>query len=148
MPAPMMYSLGSGTELAPSRAQRAPGRAGIDLAFAPLGSGSQQLQQMARSDDPQVGQDWLNEVSAWWRRHAYYPPEAGQNGEQGNVTVKVIVRHDGTVELVRLEDQARSPWLNMASVAVFRGATLPPLPAGVSAAEIPLHFTIHYIIVN
>ncbi len=144
----MMYSLGPSTESAPSRAQRSPRRSGVDLAFAPVGSGSARFQPTARSDNDQVGQDWLNQVSAWWHQHAYYPEEAGVNGEQGDVTVKLIVRHDGTVESVRLEDRSGSPWLNMGSVAIFRGATLPPLPSGVTADQIPLHFTIHYIIVN
>jgi hypothetical protein len=26
-----------------------------------------------------VSTDWLNLVTAWWQRHAYYPPQAGMN---------------------------------------------------------------------
>ncbi len=123
-------------------------RAGIDLSFAPVGRGSDRLQPNGRSDNPEVGEDWLNLVSAWWRRHSYYPPQAGENGEQGDVTVGVVVRHDGKVESVRIEDRSGSQWLDMASVAVFRDATLPPLPPDVTASSVPLHFTIHYIIEN
>ncbi len=70
------------------------------------------------------------------------------NGEQGVVTVALQVRHDGKIESVRLESRSGSQWLDMASVSVFRDAQLPPLPPDVTAAEIPLHFTIHYIIMN
>jgi periplasmic protein TonB len=143
----MAYSFGG-----PPRLQSAPrgigGRSSIDLAFAPAGRFADQLRDGAWSEDKQVGDDWYNLVAAWWRRHAYYPPEAGMNGEQGVATVKLVVRHDGKVESVQLEAGSGSQWLDMASVAIFRGATLPPLPSDVTSAAIPLHFTIHYIIVN
>ena len=141
---PMVYSLG------PSSRSSAPARAGrrqLDLAFAP-GSGADSLQPLARSDDPEVGEDWLQQVAAWFKRHGYYPPEAGMNGQQGIVTVGLKVRHDGQVEAIRLESRSGSPWLDMASLSVFRDAKLPPLPPDVTAAQIPLHFTIHYVILN
>jgi protein TonB len=140
----MAYSFGPQPRASP------PSRTGqrhLDLAFAP-GAGADRLQPLARSDDPEVGQDWLNQVAAWWKRHAYYPPEAGMNGQQGVVTVAMRVRRDGQVEAIRLESRSGFPFLDMASLSVFRDAKLPPLPQGVSAAEIPLHFTIHYVIVN
>ncbi len=146
-PAPMAYSFNGSPRSDPSR-PLAGRRSGIDLSFAPAGRSSDRLQPQARVDNDQVGEDWLNLVSAWWRRHAYYPAEAGMNGEQGDVTVRVVVRRDGKVESVRLEHSNRSPWLNMASVAVFRNANLPPLPADVTAESVPMHFTIHYMIIN
>ncbi len=143
----MAYSFG-----APPRQQAAPrgtgGHGAIDLAFAPAGRFSDQLREGAWSDDKDIGDNWFNLVAAWWKRHAYYPPEAGMNGEQGDATVKLLVRHDGKVESVQLEGGSGSQWLDMAAVAVFRGATLPPLPSDVTEATIPLHFTIHYIIIN
>lgn len=123
------------------------GRRHLDLAFAP-GSGADSLQPLASSDDPEVGEDWLSAVAAWFKRHGYYPPEAGMNGEQGIVTVGMEVRHDGQVEAIRLEGRSGSQWLDMGALAIFRDAKLPPLPANVSAAQIPLHFSIHYVIVN
>jgi periplasmic protein TonB len=146
-PTPMAYSFNGSPRSDPAR-PLAGRRSGIDLSFAPAGRFSDRLQPQARVDNDQVGEDWLNLVSAWWRRHAYYPPEAGNNGEQGDVTVRVVVRRDGKVESVQLEDRNRSPWLNMASVAVFRNATLPPLPSDVTAESVPMHFTIHYMIIN
>lgn len=122
-------------------------RHAIDLAFAP-GRFDDELQPFARADDPHIGDDWFSLLAAWYHRHGYYPPEAGMNGEQGVVTVRVLVRRDGKVESVQLESPTASPWLNMASVAVFRNADLPPLPSDVTEAVVPMHFTIHYIIVN
>jgi TonB family protein len=147
LPTPMAYSFGG-----PPRLQSAPhgigGRGAIDLAFAPAGRLADQLHDGAWSEDKQIGDDWFNLVAAWWRRHAYYPSEAGMNGEQGIATVKLVVRHDGRVESVRLEDSSGSQWLDMAAVAVFRNANLPPLPSDVTSAVVPLHFTIHYIIID
>ena len=143
----MTYSFG-----APLQSRAAPrstgGHGKIDLAFAPVDSFADQFREGARSDDKQVGEDWLNLVAAWWKRHAYYPPEAGENGQQGDATVKLLVRHDGKVEKVELESSSGYQWLDLESVAVFRGATLPPLPDTVAAASIPLHFTIDYVIIN
>ena len=141
----MVYSLGPRERTGPP--SNVP-RRGIDLAFAPAGSGADRLQPDARSDNPEVGENWLNEVSAWWHRHGYYPPEAGLNGEQGIVTVEMQVQHDGRVTAIRLEGRSGSQWLDMGALSVFRDAKLPPLPPDVTAAAIPLHFTIHYIIVN
>lgn len=143
-PTPMAYSFGPS---APRSSSPSPARnRGIDLAFAPAGSFADRLQQGAHSDDPNVGEDWLNLVSAWWNRHGYYPPQAGLNGEQGVVTVGLTVRHDGKVVAIRLEGRSGSQWLDLGALSVFRDAQLPPLPPDVSEREIPLHFTIHYII--
>jgi periplasmic protein TonB len=144
-PTPMNYSLGRPTR---SQIRSAQPQRGVDLAFAPLASGSDRYQPQARSDNPAVGADWLSEVAAWWQRHAYYPPQAGMNGEQGDVTVQMIVQHDGRVTYVHLERRSGSQWLDMASVAVFRDADLPPLPPEVRDKDITLHFTIHYVIVD
>ena len=141
----MSYSLGRPKH---SEIRSAQPRRGFDLAFAPLGSGSDRNQPRARSDNPAVGADWLSEVAAWWRQHAYYPPQAGMNGEQGDVTVALSVLHDGKVTYVHLERRSGSQWLDMASVAVFRDAQLPPLPPDVRDKAISLHFTIHYVIIN
>lgn len=144
-PMPMSYSLGRPTR---SQIRSAQPQRGFDLAFAPLGSGSDRYQPQARSDNPAVGADWLSEVAAWWHQHAYYPPQAGMNGEQGDVTVEMTVQHDGKVTYVHLERRSGSQWLDMASVAVFRDADLPPLPPEVRDKDITLHFTIHYVIIN
>jgi periplasmic protein TonB len=142
----MAYSFNGPTRADPVRPSFSR-RPSIDLAFAP-GRFDDELQPFARADDPHVGDNWFSLVAAWWRRHAYYPPEAGMNGEQGVVTVRVLVRRDGKVESVQLESPTSSPWLNMASVAVFRNADLPPLPSEVTDNAVPVHFTIHYVIVH
>ncbi|MGH7155188.1 MAG: energy transducer TonB [Acetobacteraceae bacterium] len=147
-PAPMAYSFGGPVQANPAVPRPLGRRPGIELSFAPVGRFSDRSQPDVRSDDPDVGPDWLNLVSAWWQRHAWYPPEAGINNEQGTVTVRLIVAHDGKVESVRLEDRSGKPFLDMGAVAIFRGATLPPLPPRVKTQSIPVHFTIHYIIVG
>lgn len=95
-----------------------------------------------------VSADWLNLVSAWWRRHSYYPPQAGVNGEDGDVTLHMRVNRDGKVENLELITKSGSQWLDMGALATFRDAHLPPLPADMPEDQIPFHVTIHYIIVR
>lgn len=119
----------------------------IDLSFAPASSGSNSLQIHAEADGKEVGPDWLNRVAAWWARHGYYPDEAAKLGQHGDVTVSMTVAHSGHVETAGVTHASNSPWLNLGALSVFRDADLPPLPADITARDIDLTFTIHYIIV-
>ena len=96
----------------------------------------------------QVSTDWLNLVSAWWQRHSYYPPQAGQNNEDGDVTLHMHVDHDGRVSALELIGRSGSQWLDMGALSIFRDAHLPPLPPDMPEAQIPFHVTIHYLIVR
>ena len=141
----MSFSLGPATRT-PAPTQRRVGR-GIALTFGLPGSGSEQTAIYGRTDSKEVGPDWYNAFAAWWDRHGYYPPQAGVNGEEGDVTLHLLVRRNGDVQSVQLEDGSGWQWLDMAALAVFRGARLPPLPTD-AAPELPLHLTIHYVIVR
>ena len=130
---------------APSRAN--PGRPtrGIDLSFAPNGSGADRLSIAGLLDHDGVGTDWTNAFSAWLARHTYYPSDAGMLGEHGDVVVEFVVEADGTVRSLHLVTSSGHPLLDTATLSMFRGARLPPLnPA--DGARLPIHFTMHYII--
>jgi TonB family protein len=120
---------------------------GINLALGHGVAGAMDTQIFGRSDSKEVGSDWFNEFEAWWEQHGYYPPQAGQNGEQGDVTLDLVIRKDGTVQSVKLAEGSGSQWLDMAALAVFRDAHLPSLSSD-DAATVPLHLTIHYVIVQ
>ncbi len=120
---------------------------GIELSFAPPDGGSDSLQIYGRSDSKEVGPDWYNAFAAWWDRHGYYPSQAGQNGESGDVTLDLVIKRNGDVQSVALADRSGSQWLDMAALAVFRGARLPALPTD-AAPTVPLHLTIHYVIIR
>ena len=86
-----------------------------------------------------VSADWLNLVSAWWRRHSYYPPQAGVNGEDGDVTLHMKVDRDGKVEDLELIAKSGSQWLDMGALSTFRDQHLPPLPPDMPENQIPFH---------
>ena len=143
-PAPMASSLG-GPAASPS-VQRRAGR-GVDLSFGSGFMGAESTRIFGRSDSKEVGPDWFNRFSAWWDRHRYYPPQAGENNEQGDVVLDLVVERSGRVEHVALTSGSGSQWLDLAALGVFRGATLPPLPSD-AAAAVPIHLTIHYQIIR
>ena len=95
-----------------------------------------------------VSTDWLNMVTAWWQRHAYYPPQAGVNGEEGDVTLHMRVNRDGRVENLELTGKSGSRWLDIGAMGTFRDAHLPPLPPDMPEAQIPFEVTVHYVIIR
>jgi protein TonB len=142
-PAPMTFSLGP--TAAPSPRRRI-GR-GIDLSLGQGVVGAEDTRIFGRSDSKEVGPDWYNRFAAWWDRHGYYPPQAGENGQQGEVVLYLVVLRSGRVERVALVSRSGSQWLDMAALGVFRNARLPPLPAD-AAASVPITLKIHYQIVR
>ncbi len=143
-PAPMAFSLGG--PAAPPSVRRRTGR-GIDLSFGSGFMGAEDTKIFGRTDSKEVGPDWANQFAAWWIRHRYYPPQAGENNEQGDVVLDLVVERSGRVERVALASGSGSQWLDLAALGVFRGATLPALPSD-AAASVPIHLTIHYQIIR
>jgi|SRR5271165_7507824 len=132
----------------PTRVAR-PGQPGtIDLSFGPIAGGSLTPSSSVMREGVAVSTDWLNLVSAWWVRHRYYPPQAGANFEEGDVTLHMHVDHDGRVEDLELTGKSGSAWLDLGALSVFRGAYLPPLPPDMPEAQIPFEVTVHYIIIR
>jgi len=105
-----------------------------------------QLHPQGKGDD--VGSDWLSLVAAWWLRHRFYPDEAARLEQEGDVTLRLVVGRDGRVEAVDVQQRSGSPWLDMGALAVFRDATLPPLPPDVRDPNVTVDFTIHYEILR
>ena len=160
-PTPLAFSLGppegtapnnevrrSALPRAPSRLAR-PGQPGtLDLSFGPIAGGSLSPSSSVKIKGVDVSTDWLNLVTAWWLRHRYYPPQAGANFEEGDVTLDMRVDHDGRVRDLELTGKSGSGWLDLGALSVFRGAFLPPLPPDMPEAQIPFEVTVHYIIVR
>lgn len=148
-PAPMEFSLGPRVavpEATPPRPRASPGT--IDLSFAPMMGGGDitQLHPQGKGDD--VGEDWFNEVAAWWLRHRFYPSEAGRLLQEGDVMLRLVVARDGRVQAVDIQQKSGSPWLDLGALAVFRNAKLPPLPPDVRDPDVTVDFTIHYVIIR
>ena len=148
-PAPMDFSLGprvTEPQAAPPRPHASHGS--LDLSFAPMMGGGDitQLHPNGKGDD--VGEDWFDEVAAWWLRHRFYPSEAGRLNQEGDVILRLVVGRDGRVEAVDVEQRSGSPWLELGALAVFRDARLPPLPPDVRDPNVTVDFTIHYVIIR
>jgi protein TonB len=118
---------------------------GLNLSFSPRvrGGGGQSSPDFFA---PDAGPDWLNELHAWWDRHGYFPREAAEAGEQGTLSLHLMVNHDGRVAAARLTMQSGSVWLDQGALALFRDARLPALPPQTEKPQIPVDLTIRYIL--
>jgi protein TonB len=132
----------------PARIAR-PGQPGaIDLSFGPIQGGSLSPSASVQMEGVAVSTDWLNLVSAWWRRHGYYPPQAAANFDDGDVTLHMQVDPDGRVEALELTGKSGSQWLDLGALSVFRDAHLPPLPSDMPPKPIPFEVTVHYVLIR
>jgi TonB family protein len=95
-----------------------------------------------------IGPDYRNLLRNWMERHKYYPPQAAEEGEDGTASVRVVVRKDGSVRVVELEQRSGSQWLDMGAQAIFRGQRLPPFPNDAMGDEQELYITIHYVLIR
>jgi TonB family protein len=144
----MNFSFGGGPPMPQSRAPtRTSSRASarLDFSLAPR-QGAVDTTPFSRVAGAHVGPDWRNELSAWVRRHAYYPQQAAMNGEDGDVMVEVSANPNGHVTSVELRQRSGSQWLDMALLGMFRDANLPPLPD--ENEPITFTFLMHYILIR
>lgn len=143
-PTPMAFSFGGSKALTPPSAS-APkggqhGRRTLDISLT-LQHGDTGTTLNGRG-----GEDWGNELVAWVNQHKYYPPQAAMNGEDGEVMVRVVVNPNGKVTSVEKRRGSGSQWLDMALVALFRDANVPPPPDKSEPTE--FNFTMHYILIR
>ena len=141
-PTPMNYSLGA--PRAPSALERqfssyAPGR---------TAKGDTSFSQFARVTKGHVDADWMSDLHRWWIQHRYYPPQAAMAGEDGTVKITIRVDRYGHVRVLDMLSRSGSQWIDMAAMATFRGADLPPFPPGSPDDEITVDLTINYILVG
>ena len=95
-----------------------------------------------------LGADWKDGLEGYWLRHRYYPRQAAEAGEDGQVQIELTVNRYGKVEAVTVQGRSGSPWLDLAAQAVWRGAQLAPLPAEVAGDRITFSITINYILLR
>lgn len=103
------------------------------------------LNNAPRGQDEDGGPDWRNELAQWVAAHAYYPEQARANGDEGDAKVHVVADHNGRVRAVELIGKSGSMWLDLALLALFRNAHIPPLPPG-DNEPIEFNFTMRYIL--
>jgi TonB family protein len=94
------------------------------------------------------GANWQSAVSAWVYQRAYYPMEAARQGEDGPVTVRLVIGRDGKVQSVALVNRSGSRTLDLAWQSIFRDQYLPPLPAELRDAPLTMNFTMNYVLIR
>jgi len=87
---------------------------------------------------------WMAKLKQWWDEHAFYPKEASQTNEGGNVKVHIVIAPDGRITSIEVVQGSGLRELDAAAVAVFRDAHLPPLPSGTPAQPADVVVTLHY----
>ena len=97
---------------------------------------------------PDASPEWMSLLRAWWEQHKYYPRQAAENGEDGDVTVSFRVDRDGRVSGLQLVGRSGSTFLDMGAQATFRGQQLPRLPPDSPRDQIDVSVTIHYMLIR
>jgi TonB family protein len=98
----------------------------------------------SRASDANNGAAWMGKLKQWWDLHSFYPKEASQTNEGGNVKVRIFIASDGQVTSIDVVQGSGSSVLDAAALAVFRNAHLPPFPPGTPVQPADLVVTLHY----
>ena len=148
---PLDLALGPATpRSAAPRIGAAPGSVAsrsLDLATGPARAPNRQ-EAFFDARAAQIGADWKDGLESYWLRHRYYPRQAVEAGDDGEVQVELTVNRYGKVETVNVIGKSGSAFLDMSAVSVWRGAQLAPLPAEVAGDRITFAITIHYILIR
>jgi len=123
--------------------QRAAARALVHpagaAAHAPVGQNG-----ASRTRDANNGAAWMGKLKQWWDQHSFYPKEASQTNDGGNVKVHIVIAPDGQVTSIEVVQGSGLSVLDAAALAVFRNAHLPPFPPGTPAPPADVVLTLHY----
>lgn len=87
---------------------------------------------------------WKGKLYQWWLQHSFYPKEASQTDEGGDVEVHIVIAADGAVTSIEVVQGSGSSVLDAAALAVFRGANLPSPAPGSPAQPGDVVITVHY----
>jgi TonB family protein len=106
------------------------------------------LETFARAREGDPGPDFMNSLKSWWLAHRFYPPQAIEAGEDGDVQLSLIVDRQGRVTEVRLETRSGSMWLDLAGQSTWRNATLLPIPDSMGRDHLTIDLTLHYVLMR
>ncbi len=121
----------------------------IDLSTGPLSlNGQVNAPYKTQNSVKGVSSDYGEEIDRWVRAHMFYPDEARNAGEDGPSSVHVVINRSGRVAAVRLSGQSGSYSLDAATVGMFQGAQLPPVPPDMAGDHFDLDVTINYILLH
>jgi periplasmic protein TonB len=123
--------------------QRAAARTPVKPAGAPAHAPTGQ-NAASRASGANNGTAWMGKLKQWWDQHSFYPKEASQTNEGGNVKVHIVIAPDGQVTSIEVVQGSGLSELDAAAVAVFRNAHLPPFPPGTLVQPADVVVTLHY----
>jgi TonB family protein len=90
---------------------------------------------------------WLGAFHEWGQRHIYYPPEAGQKGEDGMAVLEIVVARSGEVRSVVLRTRSGSQILDVGAISVFRNQMVPPFTPEMTGETTTLRIRMRYSII-
>jgi TonB family protein len=90
---------------------------------------------------------WMGAFGNWAQRHIYYPPEAGRNGEDGMVTLQIVIERSGQVRSVTLKGRSGSRLLDLGAQSVFRNQFVPPFTPDMEGETTTLEVRMRYTII-
>ncbi len=120
----------------------------LDLSPAREQTGPTRSDPYAQIRAANASADWNRGLLSYWLQHRYYPEQAAMNGEQGSVTIQLTVNRSGRVENVEVLSRSGSQWLDMAALATWRNAKLPPFTNEMREDRITFPIPIQYFLVQ
>jgi protein TonB len=87
---------------------------------------------------------WQQALIAWLDAHRSYPAAARRRGEQGAVGVRFTLAESGEVTEATIQHGSGSATLDEATLALLRGAHLPPPPPSTEPARRTISVSIRY----
>lgn len=83
----------------------------------------------------------MGKLKQVWDQKSFYPKEASQTNEGGDVKLRIQIAADGRILSVEVVQGSGSHVLDAAAIDVFRGAQLSP---GAQAQPADVTVTVHY----
>jgi outer membrane biosynthesis protein TonB len=96
--------------------QRAAARAPVNPAGAPAQATAGQ-NAASQASGANNGAAWMGKLKQWWDQHSFYPKEASQTNEGGNVRVHIVIASDGQVTSIEVVQSSGLSVLDAAAVA-------------------------------
>jgi periplasmic protein TonB len=93
---------------------------------------------------PVVSAAYRGALGAWLESHKQYPEGARERGEAGQAVLRFQVARSGRVVSYTIVKSTGYPDLDAAIGRMMQGASLPPFPADMSAADIDVSVAIRF----
>ena len=96
------------------------------------------------STGPIVSAGYRAALSGWLESHKRYPDSARARGEEGRAVLRFRVARSGRVLSYAVVQGTGYPDLDAAIDQMMRGASLPPFPGEMTAADVDVSVTIRF----